>query len=110
MKKPGVSQHPLMVGLILQGVGGVIVFIAFSSSLARSLYADTSGSSVGMLIGGLVALVGWILLLVGVSRVSAGVDYLVRVAPAPVSGVERREQESRLAAEQSTQAPPSASV
>lgn len=96
-----------MIGLLLQGVGGVIFFIAFSSSLARSLYADTSGSSIGMLIGGLVALVGWILLLVGVSRVSAGVDYLVRVAPSPAPTAELPQQVRPVVAD-STPAPPPA--
>jgi len=109
MKKPGVSQHPLILGVILQGVGGVIYFAAFSSSLSRSIYSDTSGSSVGMGIGAIVAILGWIVLLVGINRASAGIDYLVSVAPTPVSGVERREQESWPAAGQGTQTPPPAS-
>jgi hypothetical protein len=100
MKKPGTSQFALIIGLILQGVGGVIYSGAFFSSLSRSIYSDTSGSSVGMGIGGIVAVIGWIVLLVGISKASSAIDYLVSISTPPVSDVERRAQESRLAADQ----------
>lgn len=98
MKKPGSSRFSLITGLITQGVGGAIYFGAFMSSLSRtSIYSDTSGSSVGMVIGAIIALIGWIVLLIGISRASAGIDYLVHATPVPPSPIERREQESRLA-------------
>ena len=100
MNKPGRSSGWLIIGLVLQGIGGVIYFGAFAGTLRASIYADTSGSSTGMGIGAIVSFVGWLMLLAGVSRASAGIDYLVSVAPAPVSPVERREQASRLAASQ----------
>lgn len=56
------------------------------------------GGQSGMVIGAIIALIGWIVLLIGISRVSAGIDYRMNSAPVPVSPVERREQESKLAA------------
>jgi hypothetical protein len=98
MNKPSSSKFSLITGLVTQAVGGVIYFLAFMSSLSRtSIYSDTSGSTVGMVIGAIIGLAGWIFLVVGISRASAGIDYLVSVAAVPLSPVERREQESRLA-------------
>ena len=98
MNKPSSSKFSLITGLITQAVGGAIYVSAFTSSLSRtSIYSDTSGSTVGMVIGAIIGLAGWIFLLVGISRASAGIDYLVSVAAVPLSPVERREQESRRA-------------
>jgi hypothetical protein len=98
MSKPGKSQKWLITGLVLQGIGGFLYVSGIVSSFRSAMLGDSGGSSGVMIVGGILAFVGWLVLLGGVSRVSAGIDYLVSVAPSPVSGVERREQESRLAA------------
>lgn len=79
MLKPGKSRMWLLLGIILQGIGGAIYFGGVVNSLKATLYSD-NGSGPAMAMGALVVLVGWISLLVGVSRASAGIDYLVAAA------------------------------
>ena len=76
MLKPGKSRLWLILGIILQGIGGAIYFGGVVNSLKATLYSDNA-SGPSMAIGALVVFIGWISLLVGVSRASAGIDYLV---------------------------------
>lgn len=76
MTKPGKSQRWIIAGLVLQGIGGVM----YMSGLANAF----SGGSTGVMpFGALVAFVGWLALMAGISRASAGLDYLVSLAPDP---------------------------
>jgi hypothetical protein len=81
MTKPGKSQVWLILGLVLQGIGGTIYLGAFANTLKASIFSDTSGSSSGMTVGAILSFVGWLMLLKGISRVSSSIDYLVSMAP-----------------------------
>ncbi|MET4144842.1 hypothetical protein ABIB45_001751 [Arthrobacter sp. UYCo732] len=96
MNKPGACQFFRIIGLAMQGVGGAIYFGAVLSSLSwTSILSDASGSSVGMANGAIIALIGWIVPLSGISRAGAGIDYLVNaalVALIPIDGRETGKQ------------------
>ncbi|MFK4295008.1 hypothetical protein ABH924_000140 [Arthrobacter sp. GAS37] len=98
MMKPGKSRKWIIAGLILQGIGSALYLGGLANSLKASIFSDTSGSNSGMAIGGLLALLGWISLLVGISRASAGIDYLVSLAPEPVARLEQAQVASAQAA------------
>jgi hypothetical protein len=100
MTKPGKSQRWIIAGLVLQGIGGVLYASGLVSTFQASIFDSNSGSSPTMPIGALLAFVGWLALMAGLSRASAGLDYLVSVAPAPASPIERQDQETKLAAGQ----------
>ncbi|MFP5368683.1 MAG: hypothetical protein ACLGIS_17975 [Actinomycetes bacterium] len=78
--KPGKSRNWLIGGLIAQGIGGMIYAGGVVNTLTATAYSGGGGST-GMTVGGLLIAVGWVVLIIGISKASAGIDYLVSVAP-----------------------------
>jgi hypothetical protein len=78
MTKPGKSQRWIVAGVIMQGIGGAI----YAGGLVNSI---TGGSTGAMPFGAILAFIGWLVLIRGISRASAGIDYLVSLAPDPAT-------------------------
>ncbi|MHA7247982.1 hypothetical protein [Arthrobacter tecti] len=78
MAKPKQSESPVVTGLILLILGGVITFFAVRGA-SDSLVPDNTAIWIG--IGAVCSVGGLVLFAVGIARIAQGVDYLVRVAP-----------------------------
>lgn len=82
MKKPSRCQQLVSFGLVLLLIGA----IGLASSIPAALSVYSGGALEGLALLSAAALIGGLVfLLVGISRATAAIDYLVAISEAPES-------------------------
>ena len=103
MSKPSPSRAFLVVGILLSFLGAFVVYAV--PPLVTAYFVSKNGPMIVVnylpaLVAGYASLfIGMIFVLVGVSRMAAGIDYLVNVAREPGSEPQRRTREDLLSHE-----------